>query len=435
MIKTLAKPCPNDPTACACHICKLFRTDIRYRRLWGGDDQVAQPLPMSPDARRRLIDTRKARRALPCVFLGPAQETSASCGCGGSVKHACSVLGACRQYGSDPTLPNCATCDQYTPAPVDTVDYWVDILRGDQPTSMGRDYRPAQTAAVGRLINELRANLPPLPRFIAQRGVVTTGGGKYWPGSWAQAAMLREVGWREPIQAWYLGEAEHDADWIARLSDLGVQCVDALAWRRSKPARILNGFEVKLYAVLESGFAEPLWLDSDCYPIRHPGLLWDCPEYKRTGSIHWPDLANAEPWTKWERWGVEADDSPPIETGQFLYNLPAVWEEAQITQRLNEYSDLTYHWDYGDKGPARVAWAWTRRDRAIYRRVPDWVGPAFIHVAHDGLPVFIHRCRGKADATGENTFYTPQHKNGQEPCAALPGEAVYQAILAKVRTF
>lgn len=293
-------------------------------------------------------------------------------------------------------------------------------------------YHLNQTAAVHRIVDDLRTALPAVPSFQHERGIVTSGGGAYWPGTWVTASILRELGWKHPIQAWFIGERERDAAWIGRLQALGVECVDAEAVRKRHPYRVLNGFEVKLYAVMHSGIREPLWLDSDCYPCRDPNVLYECSGYQRTGAVWYPDMANADPWTKWDCWGVAADDSPPIETGQYLLDLRRVWEEASIALKLNELSDVTYHWDYGDKGPARVAWAWTRRDRTIYQRVPQWSGPAFVHPAHDGKPLFIHRCRGKV-APSKAKFYTPQNTNGQLPHRTLPGEKLYQhyAIRAK----
>lgn len=429
----LAHPCPIFPAPCDCHECHLYRHDARYRKLWGGNPLEVEVTPLPLKMRQDLIRQVLERNGNACWHLGEPLETAASCGCGGAVKRRCGLFGECRQYGMDPSLPNCSRCESYVPRPDPTVGDWIKRLQnGIIPPSEARHYRPEFTQAIHQVIKDLREDLPPKPQWKHHRGVVTTGGGKYWPGAWVQAAILRDYGWTDPIQAWYLGEAEADPFWQEQLTQLGVETIDARQVRERVPYRILNGFEVKLFAFMNSGIQSPLWLDSDCYPCRHPGLLWDCPEYQRTGSIHWPDLPNANVWTKWERWGVEADTSPPIETGQFIYDLAKTWEEAQIALRLNEFSDLTYHWDYGDKGPARVAWAWTKRARAIYRQIPDWIGPAFSHVAHDGLPVLIHRCRGKANPSG-STFYTPQHSNGQEVCGALPSEDQYQKTLTKAR--
>lgn len=434
----LPHPCPIWPGNCGCHECWLYRHDPRYRALWGGNPLDTDPAPMPLPMQKQIIEQVRTRSGNSCWHLGEPLEASASCGCGGAVKRQCAIFGECRQYGSDPTLPNCSRCESYVPRPDPTAEDWAKRLRtqaGIIPPHEARQYRPEFTQAVHIILRELRENLPVIPRFASTRGVVTSGGGKYWPGAWIQAAILREYGWTDPIQAWYLGAAEADPFWQAECNKLGVVCVDAREFDRGRLGvkyRILNGFEVKLFACVHSGIEQPLWLDSDCYPCRPVDHLWECPEYKRTGSIHWPDLSNADQWTQWEKWGIKKDDSPPLETGQYLYDLPRVWEEVQIALKLNEISDLTYHWDYGDKGPPRVAWALTGKPRAIYRRVPDWIGPAFVHVDHQGIPALIHRCRGKAAINGKQ-FYTPQHHDGEHEHHALPSESIYQHYLAKAR--
>lgn len=433
----LQKPCPNDAKSCGCHICHLFLHDDRYRKLWNGEGP-AQPAPIIPgktfasneDLGKERIKRSKAR----CRHLADKLELVTTCpvGCGGGTElHACGIYGTCRRFGNDSSVMTCWRCPEYQAADQLTVDQWVALLTSSKISREGGNYTANQTKAVGKIIEKVRQSANGYtPSFGAERGIITSGGGRYWPGTWLMAAVCREMGWSHQIQAWYLGQPEYDEFWITELCKLDVLCVDAYEVRKANPYRILNGFEIKLYAVLHSGIEQPLWLDSDCYPCRDPNLLYECKLYDHTGSVHYPDLANAEPWTRWERWGVTADDSPPIETGQYLYHLGKVWEEAQIAGKLNELSDLTYHWDYGDKGPARVAWAWTKRTRAIYEKVPKWIGPAFIHLGPDAEPLFVHRCRGKVNPH-ENSFYTPQHGNGLHPHNNLPAEAIYQHFLAK----
>lgn len=371
----------------------------------------------------------------PCRFFGePTGETRLCPSCTGRVElklFACGVHGVCTP--GKPGKPadgvaNCNGCPQRETKNFSVAE-WVQKLTSPDLIPEAKWYHAHQTEAVLALASRIRETLPPVPQFHQERGVVTSGGGKYWPGAWVQASILRALGWVHPIQVWYLGEREYDEKWIARLTALGARCIDAVAFRSQHPYRVLNGFELKLYAVAWSGIEQPLWLDSDCYPVRHPVLLYQCPDYRQTGSVHYPDRPDTEAWTKWEQWGILPDGSPPLETGQYLYHLGTCWEEVRLALAFNAMSDLTYKWDYGDKGPARVAWALTGRDRTIYERVPKWSGPAFIHVGPDGLPLFVHRVRGKA---GGGSFYTPQNPDGQSVHPQLPGEALYQYFASRV---
>lgn len=409
-----------------CRKCWHWEHTPQMRAAWGGN-----PNDCTPVASRTIPP---AGGPGPCVYRGEPTGGLATCNtCTGRVQlkvHECEKHGRCVLDKAAAGVKSCKTCGDYAER-VPTVDDLVNALRSPRPIPNGGNYHPNQTAAVHRIVDDLRTDLPPLPTFAHKRGIVTSGGGKYWPGAWVQAYILRKLGWRHPIQVWFLGDRERSDIWAARFASLEVRCIDAEQVRKQHPYRILNGFEVKLYAVMHSRIEQPLWLDSDCYPCRNPEVLYECPGYQRTGSVHYPDMANSDSWTRWERWGVARDDSPPIETGQYLYNLPQVWEEANIALKLNELSDVTYHWDYGDKGPARAAWAWTRRERTIYQRVPQWSGPAFIHPGHDGKPLFVHRCRGKVAHVAK--FYTPQNSNGLQYHKTLPAEELFQKFAKQAR--
>lgn len=430
------KPCQNNEDFCSCHICFLYKHNQKYRKLWGG---IGDAIPGKKDVSSSKIVKEMVKRATkPCVHLGEKLELVSSCkvGCGGGTeKYRCSIFGECRKTGLDSSIQNCSRCDKYEPTPELSVDQYVEKLNSKiifRPED-GSQWSQNQTIAVNKIIRKLRENLPEKPKWRGDKAIITTGGGKYWAGTFVQCCISRELGWDHPIQAWYLGEKEYSEKWISELKKLDVECVDAKSFQISDAKyRILNGFEVKLYAVANSRFSCPIWMDSDCYTSRNPIVAYQCREYQKNGSIHYPDLANAESWTKWEKWGVSPDDSPPIETGQFIYDLDKCWEEVQIALKYNEMSDLTYHWDYGDKGPARVAWALTKKPRTIYRKVPEWKGPAFIHIAFDEEPLFIHRCRGKVSGD-QNGFYTPQHKDGQD-YHDIPGEELYQKFLAKAKS-
>ena len=424
----LSHPCPIWPGNCGCHECWLYRHDPRYRKLWGGNPLDTDMVPLPKPVQIKIIHQVKTRSGNACWHLGEELEQSASCGCGGAIKRKCALFGECRQYGPDDSIPNCSRCESYVPRPEPTLDDWIKRLKFGPiiPPEEARNYRPDYTKAIHAIIRELEGSIPLVPKFEHERGIVTSGGGKYWPGTWVQASILREVGWHGPIQSWYLGDQESSVFWQSEMDKLGVKCIDARKFdkdRLYRKYRILNGFEVKLYAAVNSGFEQPLWLDSDCYPASNPSVLWDCPRYRETGSIHWPDLPNADQWTQWEKWGIEKDDSPPIETGQYLYHLGKCWREVQIALRLNELSDLTYHWDYGDKGPPRVAWAYTKKPRTIYSHTPIWKGPAFLHLGPDMEPLLIHRCRGKVGGK-KSRFYTPQNHDGWN-FHDIPGEAMF----------
>jgi len=55
------------------------------------------------------------------------------------------------------------------------------------------------------------------------------------------------------------------------------------------PARILNGRELKAFALLHSAFREVLLLDADNVPLVAPAFLFETKQFADTGAIFWPD--------------------------------------------------------------------------------------------------------------------------------------------------
>src|SRR6185369_13685961 len=119
-----------------------------------------------------------------------------------------------------------------------------------------------------------------------------------------------------PVQFWHLGAREMNPYMKSLVAPLGVECVDALEVRKQRPARILNGWEIKPYAIIHSSFKEVLLLDADNVPVLNPEFLFRTPEFLDTGAIFWPDYGKLAPTRKiWKLCGVEYRHEPEFETG------------------------------------------------------------------------------------------------------------------------
>ena len=110
------------------------------------------------------------------------------------------------------------------------------------------------------LRQEVVAREIPWPGADQERGIIICGGGeKYLPGVWVLLRELRCVGCTLPVEVWYLGEPEMPVPWSQRLgAEPNVFLVDANVVRERHPVRILNGWELKVYALLHSRFQEVL---------------------------------------------------------------------------------------------------------------------------------------------------------------------------------
>ena len=263
----------------------------------------------------------------------------------------------------------------------------------------------AHRLAAARFLDQLP---PASPERFQGRGLVIAGGGlTYFPPLYVTVRAVRHVGWTLPIQVWFLGrQDELPPAHQALLERFGVECVDADVVRERYPCRILNGWELKAYAVLHAPFAEVLSLDADCYPIRDPSILFDDADYQQTGAVFWPDLACAPP-LDWKPFGLTSGSPVSIESGQFLVNKQLCWRPLQLAWWYNDHSDWSYLHGYGDKHTFEVAWQQCGRRYTMFRANAEWSVHSFVHPGPDDRLLFVHRC-GDKFRLGTSTYLTGQ---------------------------
>jgi hypothetical protein len=251
------------------------------------------------------------------------------------------------------------------------------------------------------VISRLKPNRVTYP---VERGIVIAGGGlKYFPSVWVNVRLLRHFGCTLPIQVWYLGDGEFDPYMKRLLAEYDVQCVDARSLEREHPARILCGWELKLYATLLSPFAQVLFLDADNGVVCDPTYLFDSPEFSKHGSIFWPDYAC---WTLkadvWEIFGMPdmaelevAQHERAFESGQYLIDKRRCDRELRLALWYAEHSDFTFQHVYGDKECFHLAWRKLRTEYAMPIAGPGWNVHTIVQFDHRGQIIFQHRCQDK----------------------------------------
>src|SRR5688572_20721284 len=137
--------------------------------------------------------------------------------------------------------------------------------------------------------------IPEYPDRFHGRGIVICGGGiRYFTNAWVCIRMLRRLGCRLPIELWHLGRGEFSVEMETLLLPMGVRCVDAQKVRKKFPVRMLGGWQLKPYAILQSAFREVLLLDADNLAVVNPEFLFETPEFKETGALFWPDYPFAK---------------------------------------------------------------------------------------------------------------------------------------------
>ncbi len=248
------------------------------------------------------------------------------------------------------------------------------------------------------------AAMPPYPGGFHGRGVVIPAGGvQYFTNAWVCVHILRQLGCRLPIQVWHLGPLEMDQTMIRLLEPLDVACVDARAMRQTHPARILNGWELKPYAILHAPFREILLLDADNVPVANPEFLFDTPQYRDAGALFWPDFHRLEPERKiWRLCGVAYRDEPEFESGQIVIDKQRHWRALNLAMWYNQHSDFFYRYIHGDKETYHLAFRKLEAAYAMPERGILALDGVMCQHDFEGARLFQHRNMDKWNLLGDN---------------------------------
>lgn len=254
------------------------------------------------------------------------------------------------------------------------------------------------------LMNEAAVKSPRYPGGHIGRGIVIPAGGlKYFACAWVCVNRLRDLGCKLPIELWHLGAHELSDEMRALIEPLGVACVDAYDVRSKHPARILNGWELKPYAIIHSTFQEVLLLDADNVPVIDPTFLFDSPEFISHAAAFWLDYGCLAPTRDiWRLTGIPYQKEREFETGQVLVDKARCWEALSLTMWMNEHSDFWYRHIHGDKETFHMAWRKLERSYAMpCKGIESLDGIMCQHDFHDNR-IFQHRNSHKWNLFQEN---------------------------------
>jgi hypothetical protein len=249
-------------------------------------------------------------------------------------------------------------------------------------------------------------SIPAYPHCYEGRGIVICGGGqKYFTNAWVSINMLRHLGCKLPIQLWHLGRKEMGEQMKNLLMPLGVECVDAYKTRKNFPARILQGWSLKPYAIVQSPFREVLFLDADNMPVTNPEFLFESPEFKNTGAIFWPDY-NYDNFKKarpaWRSCGLRQPHEAEFESGQIVLDKQRCWAALRLSLWFNENADFYYQYLHGDKETFHMAFRKLRKTYSLIQKpIHTLVGTMCQH-DFQGRRIFQHRNTAKWEFSGPN---------------------------------
>lgn len=355
--------------------------------------------PVRQDHRAFSAQYEAQREALyPCVhrFHQTRADESNLCGSSGqqvNIFHCAGGHGECSltKYCTKQTVPDCRRCrDRVEPTAV-SEEWWKDSATQER-------YR--------RIATEFIQAIPPVDTSLSGRGVVITGGGKYFVSAYVTIRVLRHVGCKLPIELWCL-DGEMDQEMTALVEPFGVTVHNAHEHAREAGYFIdhwWKGWQLKAYALRHSSFAEVIMLDSDCYPAKDPTFLFEWPGYMETGAIFWPDVGTeaSRPFEADRRaaFGVPTFTEIQAESGQMVMNKVRNWREVNLALHYNQVAHYSYRIIYGDKDTFPIAF---HRLGSKYSRmwpVLTHQMPALLQLDDRGQVLFYHRIDDKFSIPG-----------------------------------
>ena len=249
-------------------------------------------------------------------------------------------------------------------------------------------------------------NIPEYPADnFAGRGVVMVAGGtRYLTCAYVNVTMLRRAGCTLPVELWFLGKREVDHKAKKLFEHLGdVVFKDVEDYIHECPFRKIGGWEMNVYSIINSSFEEVFFLDADNTVLIDIEEAFEWPQYKQTGAVFWPDYGRLSKGREiWSVMDTSYRDEPEFESGQIVMNKEKCWKELQLTQYLNQYSDIYYKLVHGDKETYHMAWR-------------------SLGTEYSMIPYSIHRLRGCMSQHDFKKNIILQHRN-MDKWNLKPGE-------------
>lgn len=121
------------------------------------------------------------------------------------------------------------------------------------------------------------------------RGIVLTAGNDQVVYLLTQIPILRQLGCNLPIEVMYVGDTDLNRDSRQDLEDLeGVITRDISAMVNPVGWNIAS-WAAKPFAILLSSFREAIFIDADSFFFVNPEVMFDYPEYVKTGALFFRD--------------------------------------------------------------------------------------------------------------------------------------------------
>jgi alpha 1,2-mannosyltransferase len=213
----------------------------------------------------------------------------------------------------------------------------------------------------------------PLNKFKG-RGIVTTVNNNIYPRLYASLRLLRMHKSQLPVEIFTFPDemGQEKRKILEQIDHVQVRLMNTSESLRD---RKLTRYAIKPHAIIQSTFADVLWMDADNIIIHSPDYLFDLPHYTRSSAIFWPDFlssTNENPIWKILNLTCRAEDYEQ-ESGQIVINKKLSWRALHLAKHLNGDKDVM-KLILGDKDTFRLAWKALNIPFYFIRRYPALAG-------------------------------------------------------------
>lgn len=208
-----------------------------------------------------------------------------------------------------------------------------------------------------------------------------------------------------------------DSPLLAELSSLNAKLVEATG--RERDTSRTKNYHLKAQSIVQSEWAEVIYLDSDNLPAANPEFLFDAPNYKRLGVFFTPDYWKTSASNPiWHIIGVQCRDEWEQEAGQIIIDKRRHLDAMLLSLYMLTDWQYWFYFSDGDKDVFRFAmlalrkrWALPGRyvgGGGLPRGTPsgDFCAHTMQQYDHEGRPLFIHYNLLKQIPSGVYLGYT-----------------------------
>lgn len=213
--------------------------------------------------------------------------------------------------------------------------------------------------------NEFLTSYVP-PTYKEGKSIVTSCYGAEFPSAYVLLKELARLECKLPIEIFHkTGELTAEQIQILENAHPGFVTIKTI---QGTPKDFISryghrhGWACKIYALLESEYAENLWIDSDNCPIKNPEFLFSDMEYLTKGSLFWRDIFSPDSADQfcstsplWPIFNIPYNDSELGESGQLLLNKNKCQAEFALLRFYADNCEVYYNFG-GDKETFRLAW-------------------------------------------------------------------------------